>query len=185
MNTMTNEVLIYDVTGVSDHLLWSEEAFVSELALVGIDIRRHAIQKYRGHQIFTSDGAITEYGLNRVHEDDRGHAHRITTFTQARYRIRYAKLANVIKKTLRTLRVPSPSVAIATLAVGTGGYIPDDTRKGLKRIFGTRTPAYKAIIAEIITLSHRLVIKVYGAWRAEQEAHDIAVAVGGDYKAHP
>ena len=70
-------------------------------------------------------------------------------------------------------------MSIATLAVGTGGYIPQDTRDGLRQIFGKKTPAYAAIIRTLTDISHRLVIQVYGAWQAEQEAHDIANALDG------
>ena len=68
-------------------------------------------------------------------------------------------------------------VQIVTLAVGTEGYLPDDTRYGLGLLLGKKTPALKKICIDLMIISHRLAIQVYGAWKAEQAAHDTATAL--------
>jgi hypothetical protein len=168
----THDVYIYDVTTASDHLLAEEVAFVAKLRAAGYKIRDLA----KNRALFDCDGRITEGGLDLIDVEEHGDVSRIITFTQMRYRIRYSMLAKVIQRTLRAHRAGRPAVHVMTIAVGTGGHIPADTRFALRRVVDSSAPALKAVVASLMDVTHRLAVQVYGAWREEQDAHDAAMA---------
>jgi hypothetical protein len=170
LNPLTREVFIYDVTTATDHLLWEEEAFLGYLKEKRITIEQ-AIR--RG--AFGDDGKLTPIGLEMIEPEHHGDVHRIKTFTQARYRIRYAKLAKVLEVAMRTHGIHQPKVRVLTFAVGTGGYIPMMTETELKALVPGKA-AMKKVRGELMDISHRLAIKVYGAWKEEQEAHYASLA---------
>jgi hypothetical protein len=167
----TGTAYIYDVTTASSHLLWEEEQFWVRMRATGFDEARAAVQP----GMFDNDGVIQEAGIGLVAPEHQGDVRRITAFTRIRYLRRYAKLAEVIKRSLAAQGIRRPKVRILTIAVGTGGYIPLATEQALKVLLPQKA-ALKKIVGRLMDVCHRLVIKVYGAWRAEQEAHYLATA---------
>jgi hypothetical protein len=171
-NPASRTVYIYDVTTASDHLLWEEERFWTHLKALGMTEWKAAVHP----GMFDDDGVIQEIGIAMVAPEHQGDVRRITAFTRIRYLKRYAKLAKVIRDTLRARHVYRPTVRILTFAVGTGGYIPLATESALKTLVPDKAPN-KKLCRTLMTLCLRLAVKVYGAWRAEQEAHHAAQAM--------
>jgi hypothetical protein len=165
-------VYIYDVTTTSDHHLWVEEAF-------WIHMKEYGMTEWKmAHTpgMFDRNGALQELGMGMVKPEDVKFTGRILSFTRVRYLLRYAKLAAVIKAALVARHVYRPDVRILTLAVGTGGYIPRATESALKTLCKGRA-THEKLCKDLMDISHRMAIKVFGAWRAEQEAHYAAEAL--------